>query len=452
MYCCTFLYIYNQNNYKKLNSDFKNIINFYPKYAKVFILLFVCNLYANSFSQSKNSKNYKQQFKLQAELAVHHNSKTNTEVYYKIDTREILYTKVADTEKYTSKLLFKYTIYTNYRFSTILDTASFVLFDTLKNNEEKENSVLYGKFQCNRAYTDDNVLLLEITDLYRSQKNYFSIGLFHKNNVSSQNFLVKNNNTKTILFKPIVSLFDTINIETTSDINTEKLYIKYSNSETVLPPPPFAMIDSRTMNFKFTVAEVLPKTQNSFTYIFNKPGVYQISSDTSTNEGYLMFCKENNMPGNIGLEMMIKSLRYISTKAEYENLFSMDPKLSIEKFWTSIAGSNDKAKEFIKEYYSRVEYVNNNFTYYDWGWKSDRGLIYIVFGKPNSIVRDNNSESWSYGDENSYMRAVTFNFIKQNNSITQNEYVLNRSELYRESWLMKVDMWKSGRVIIDKNY
>ena len=67
--------------------------------------------------------------------------------------------------------------------------------------------------------------------------------------------------------------------------------------------------------------------------------------------------------------------------------------------------------ELMEEYYSRVDYANKNFGHYMEGWKTDRGMVYIIFGIPNNIERhpfDMDAkpyEVWTYYEIN---REFTF--------------------------------------------
>ncbi|MBN1397538.1 MAG: GWxTD domain-containing protein [Bacteroidetes bacterium] len=62
--------------------------------------------------------------------------------------------------------------------------------------------------------------------------------------------------------------------------------------------------------------------------------------------------------------------------------------------------------ELMEEYYSRVAYANSTFSQYNEGWRTDRGMIFIRFGPPQSIDRqpfNTNSkpyEIWYYYNHN----------------------------------------------------
>lgn len=80
--------------------------------------------------------------------------------------------------------------------------------------------------------------------------------------------------------------------------------------------------------------------------------------------------------------------RFISFWKRYHSNFSPDGRASME------------------EYYNRVAYANKRFTHFFAGWKSDRGMVYILFGPPDNVERhpfNVNSkpyEVWQYYSKN----------------------------------------------------
>jgi GWxTD domain-containing protein len=58
----------------------------------------------------------------------------------------------------------------------------------------------------------------------------------------------------------------------------------------------------------------------------------------------------------------------------------------IEQFWLRRNPNPDSPEnEFREEHYRRIAYANEHFAAGKPGWKTDRGHIYISFGKPDSI-------------------------------------------------------------------
>ncbi|MCU0237835.1 MAG: GWxTD domain-containing protein [Pyrinomonadaceae bacterium] len=73
-----------------------------------------------------------------------------------------------------------------------------------------------------------------------------------------------------------------------------------------------------------------------------------------------------------------KAFKQLQTDEERENF--------IENFWRRRDPDPDtEENEYREEYYERIAYANERFASGIPGWKTDRGRIYISFGKPDSI-------------------------------------------------------------------
>ncbi len=67
----------------------------------------------------------------------------------------------------------------------------------------------------------------------------------------------------------------------------------------------------------------------------------------------------------------------------------------IENFWLRRNPNPDSPEnEFREEHYARIAYANEHFAAGKPGWKTDRGHIYIAYGKPDSI--DSHPSGGSY--------------------------------------------------------
>lgn len=86
---------------------------------------------------------------------------------------------------------------------------------------------------------------------------------------------------------------------------------------------------------------------------------------------------ENDVPYLITDEEK-KAFKALATDEERENF--------IENFWRRRDPNPDtEENEFREQYYERIAYANEHFTSGTPGWKTDRGRIYIAWGKPDSI-------------------------------------------------------------------
>lgn len=73
-----------------------------------------------------------------------------------------------------------------------------------------------------------------------------------------------------------------------------------------------------------------------------------------------------------------KAFKELKTDEERENF--------IENFWRRRDPNPDtEENEYREEFYERIAYANEHFTSGIPGWKTDRGRIYIAWGKPDSV-------------------------------------------------------------------
>lgn len=91
------------------------------------------------------------------------------------------------------------------------------------------------------------------------------------------------------------------------------------------------------------------------------------------------------------LESAIEQLRYIAKGSELKKIKEAPQekkKESFLEFWQKRDPTpGTVANELMDEYYRRVEYANQAFTLIREGWKTDMGMVYILFGPPDDIER-----------------------------------------------------------------
>jgi GWxTD domain-containing protein len=83
-----------------------------------------------------------------------------------------------------------------------------------------------------------------------------------------------------------------------------------------------------------------------------------------------------------------KSFLQLQTNEEREEF--------IEQFWQRRNPDPDSTDNPVKEeHYRRIAYANEHFSSGMAGWKTDRGRIYIIWGKPDSLETHTLGESWT---------------------------------------------------------
>ena len=175
---------------------------------------------------------------------------------------------------------------------------------------------------------------------------------------------------------------------------------------------------------------------------FSQKGLYLLQKDTTSLKGFAVRA-EQDYPQYSRLSSLVGPLIYISTRQEYERLAgSQGNKKAFDRVVLSIAGEIDRAKTLMRNYFRRVELANRYFTSYKEGWKTDRGMVYIIFGKPDQVYRFNDREVWNY--DNSQFE-VRFNFSRSTSLFDPDNFVLIREKKYESTWYEVVDLWRNAR-------
>jgi len=111
------------------------------------------------------------------------------------------------------------------------------------------------------------------------------------------------------------------------------------------------------------------------------------------------------------LDEAVSQLIYIATTTEFDKI--KDAPNNEEKlkrfiqFWKSVDPSpRTPRNEIMIEYYNRIKIANERYSHYVEGWKTDMGMVFIIYGNPSVIDRhpfESDSkpyEIWTYYDIN----------------------------------------------------
>jgi GWxTD domain-containing protein len=111
------------------------------------------------------------------------------------------------------------------------------------------------------------------------------------------------------------------------------------------------------------------------------------------------------------LDLAISQMVYIATEDELDKIkdaktLALKEQLFI-KFWKDKDPTPGTPRnEIMVEYYNRIKYANEKFSHYVDGWKTDMGMVYIIYGEPSNIESypfgeySKPYEIWSYYDIN----------------------------------------------------
>ncbi len=148
-------------------------------------------------------------------------------------------------------------------------------------------------------------------------------------------------------------------------------------------------------------------------------------------------------------------LRYLMSDKEHQALMSIsDPdsmKIAIDKFWLGNIKDPKVAKNVIALFYERVEEANKLFSNFKEGWKTDQGMVYILFGPPFFIDQSLTTMAWYYSYNRGDLRNTIafFSPRARTKEFPFDNYVINRASYYSQIYFQQRDLWLSGNILRD---
>jgi GWxTD domain-containing protein len=180
---------------------------------------------------------------------------------------------------------------------------------------------------------------------------------------------------------------------------------------------------------------------------FDKEGLYNVFADTTQSEGLGILVVNERFPKVTRPQLLLEPLLYMSTNNEINEIKKAeDYKKALDKYWLTLMNGNAPlAQQSIRSFYGRVEEANQLFTTYKEGWKTDKGMIYIVLGPPDKVQRSKDREVWTY-DQRGNAQNVNFTFNRRNNQFVDDHYELVRYAEYQPIWYPVVEAWRNGSI------
>jgi len=375
---------------------------------------------------------------LHPEYKIFHLNDTSTLIYFKLNPNELLYSQVEEGQ-FKSKLKIHYTIYSSFQFEKIIDSSSTFLVLKKKNGMDELITYIAIKPQMEKQY----VLEIVATDLLRNRSSYH---VFHINKelFSTQFGLLNYSESQKIGFHFNTQPAQQCYLQNSYTKSNEFFIKYYKPANHFLPLPPYSSND----NLPVYEPDTLWKIDASQRLTFNptEPGIYLIQPDTSTNYSIPIICSSKAFQTLKTPAQLIEPLVYLTNAQEYKDLCNAtNKKFELDNYWLSLGGNPARSKDLIKIFYNRVSFSNLYFSSYKEGWKTDRGMIYILFGPPKYVNKSEKVEKWTYSSGSNF-NTIAFVFQKTSKSLTDNDFILNRSITYKTPWFTAVETWKSGKV------
>lgn len=277
-----------------------------------------------------------------------------------------------------------------------------------------------------------------------------TLSLTGKNNFRAVGHFERNE-----LFNPAVRTNEYVSLYYGGGI-TDSIYISYFKPFTGVPDPPSMLLPEKTLDYEPERQVALPYS-DTLPLMFPREGIYLCSIDRKLRDGYTFYNFGASFPSMNRPETMIEPLAYLTSAEELEKMRSAErTKSALDDFWISCGGNIERARELIRIYYTRVLYSNYYFTSYKEGWRTERGMIYVMYGPPDKVYKTSEGESWGYrkpvikslwgGRTRISQDYIYFNFKHRDNNFSDNDFYLSRSETLVTYWDKAVQNWRKGIV------
>lgn len=380
---------------------------------------------------------------LHPDFAISHLNDTLTVLYVRLFTSELLFSDANQLGILRARVRIAYELHRiagSDSKAELIDSSS-----VIKNIDRADarSSYVFG-MPVKALFGDNYTLRIEVNDLLR-RTFYESYKFVNKTSrLDDQNFsllsAVSNYPTFTNIFAP-GELFKLH----FNQPGFDSVMVEYYSLDRTLPRPAFSSAPELPLK-EFPDTSYIYSFHDTLIYELPHPGIYQFKLDYNSKKGLTLFNFGENFPKVKSPDDLLGPLVYLTTSSEFRDLrMESNRKLAIDNFWLKLNSDIESAKELIRVYYTRVLYSNVYFTSYKEGWKTDRGMIYIIFGPPRMLEKGVDYEKWSYFNRRNNQK-IEFVFRRKENKFSDSDFQLERDINSNSFWRDAIQSWRKGKV------
>lgn len=375
---------------------------------------------------------------LQPEYDLYQTTDTTAMLYVKIFRDNLLFKKISDQKAPVAQVKVRYLLNPSISNNQILDSASRKMIVEYRQNFN--HYLIYFKIKTDtlkKAY-----LKVSVIDENWKRRNYAFFDIEKSDCGHKIDFLVSEKNLNSVHTNYLAAPNEYF--VRNQRAQQKDLIISYFPKSDEVAAPPFAMGWTEVYE---------PKADSVFNYTLDKDTLrldtsvlVHIKKNAQCQTGRTLVGVHRYFPRPTFAHELAENLIYLTSSAQYDSIRnSSNLKLAVDNFWLSTSKNKEQARNILKVYYNRVWFANKYFTTYKEGWKTDRGMVYIVLGPPPVIHKSEKSEKWQYTNAKN-TEKIDFIFEKQKHPFTQEHYVLKRNITYKPIWFEAIETWRNGRI------
>ncbi|MBE0655047.1 MAG: GWxTD domain-containing protein, partial [Bacteroidales bacterium] len=313
---------------------------------------------------------------LHPDFTVHHVNDSNTVIYMRIITDELLFNQANQEGDFLAYIRVRYFLFEEDEYDRLSEISdSSTIYKTLNKSELR--NVYFSAFPVKASVGKKYVVRIDVEDRIRNSISRNFMVIDKRSPYSAQNFRVLSYKSGYPAFTMNFSRGEAFRL-IFNQMGFDSVYVDYYNMERTLPRPVFSSVPEIPMQTWPDSAWALPYN-DSTSYTLGLPGIFMFKMNKDSREGVSLFNFGSSFPAAKTPDDLLGPLVYLTSSAEFRDL-RMEPnrKLAVDNFWLGATGEMDDARELIRVFYNRVLFANLYFSAFKEGWKTDRGMIYIV--------------------------------------------------------------------------
>ena len=408
-------------------------------YIILIVTTFSCGPNKRALEGSSTYKDEEQMWN--PEYRAYHISDELTRIYFIIPPGDILFIRNSETSKFEANAEISYLIIKPDNTTVSRGTVN---IDRVENEIPKK--AIIGFFDLKIANGSYYYSKMILDDKFTNHRYTNLLPIDKYNPFSKENFIMTDT-TNRVLFMNYISSNSKIKISS-ERIKSSTYYVSKFNLIKKYPYPIY--IEKEYSRPKYSIDTSFTIKADEYN-TFEEEGIYHISEKENSSYGLTLFNFYDGFPQIAQKNNLAPPLRYITSDKEFNSLEigTEQSKLKSELIWSSMSKNITKTEKQMISFYKRVQYSNLYFTSYTEGWRTDRGLVYLIYGPPTDIYKTPNDEKWIYGDSNSIIE-YNFTFKRKINILTDNDYFLIRNSDKKRIWDTAIEAWRKGEVF-DEN-
>ncbi len=384
------------------------------------------------------------EFSLNTEYRFFHISDNMTSMYMRLFPGELLFNQANEEAEYRALVQITSVIYELDEKGMILGQTDSLRFEVKLSREDEKRSGFFSSKVLSLPAGKQYLVRLESRDQQRGTIGLRYMYVDKTGILSAQNFSVVSATTGYPRFRSYMSPGEVFRISYRLP-GRDSIYIDYIKTRDDMPRPPITTDSPPAFPYELDTTVALAYSEST---VFTLPdkGTYHFRIDSLSREGLTLHNFGEGFPKVETETALLEPLFYISTLTEYGRMRNQENrKRAVDDFWLQRTSSLDRSRELIRVYYNRVLYSNLYFTTEREGWKSDRGMIYILLGPPDRIRDSGNEQRWYYLSSRQG-KVAEFVFERRPGVHSNHDLVWKKDGRSLGYWASAVSSWRKGKI------